>query len=218
MAASLEAWQAAGAGREVLRWLKHGYSLPWQDGRKPLPFNKGVSLDNLDSLQQQWVRREIQRMFNIGALETATSAEFITKAFLVEKPTAPGQPKKWRIVVDLRWVNSHLNRLSCRYETLRRLHHLARPRDWLLSLDIQDGFYTVPVHPADRKYLTIHIAGLGMVQFASLPMGLSASPYVFTKVMRSFSCKPAALPWRSTRTLPGCRLRSGRSTATISRS
>jgi hypothetical protein len=56
----------------------------------------------------------------------------------------------------------------------------------MFSLDITDGFYAVAVHPADRQYLTVHLDGIGLVQFAALPMGLSASPWVFTKVMRSF--------------------------------
>ena len=171
----------------VQRWLREGYRLPWANGCKPLPFSQGVSLSGSTPEQRAWLGTEVQRLFDVGALEAATSDQYVTKAFLVEKKGAtPDAPKKWRMVVDLRHINRHLTPLSCRYETLKRLHHLARRGDYMFSLDITDGFYAVAVHPADRQYLTVHLDGIGLVQFAALPMGLSASPWVFTKVMRSF--------------------------------
>lgn len=187
LSARVGAWRAAGAGTVVQRWLREGYRLPWANSCQPLPFDQGTSLAGLTPEQRAWREKEVQRLFDVGALEAATSDQYVTKAFLVEKKGAtPDAPKKWRMVVDLRHINRHLTPQTCRYETLKRLHHLARRGDYMFSLDITDGFYAVSVHPADRKYLTVHLDGVGLVQFAALPMGLSASPWVFTKVMRSF--------------------------------
>ena len=191
----LAGWKSVRASPTVLSWLRDGYVLPWS-GDVPLPFNQGKSLRNLTEEQNASKQKLTQKLFDCGAFEPATDSRFISKAFLVPKKTAPGEPKKWRLVVDLRWINLHLRRSRCAYETLKRLHHLARPGDWLFSLDIEDGFYAVPVHKAHRKYLTVDLDGIGLVQFAALPMGLSSSPLVFTKVMRCFvqACRaPMAL-------------------------
>jgi len=184
-AAAVEAWSSVRAPKEVLRWLREGYRLPWA-GAPPAPFHQGVSLRNVTPEQQESKRALVQKLFDVGAFEQARCGDYVSKAFLVPKATPPGAPKKWRLVVDLRWVNLHLRRSRCAYETLRRLHHLARPGDWMFSLDIEDGFYAIPVHPADRQFLTVELEGVGLVQFAALPMGLSSSPLVFTKLMRCF--------------------------------
>ena len=134
--------------------------------------------------QSAWLQSEIHRLFSLGALEPAQSAQYVTRAFLTPKP---GRTDAWRLVVDLRHVNSFLRKQSTRLETLKRLRTLARKDDWMFSIDLQDGFYALGVHPDDRKYLTLDIAGVGMVQFSALPMGLSSSPYAFCKLMRSFT-------------------------------
>jgi hypothetical protein len=138
---------------------------------------------NLPPPQSDFVRTELQRLLNSGALEPASSDRYVTRAFLVDKP---GQPGKYRLVIDLRWVNKHLRAQTMRMETLKSLRHLAQEGDFLFSLDLADGFHCVPVHQNDRQYLTIHVDGYGLMQFAALPFGLSASPFVFCKVMRSF--------------------------------
>ena len=181
--AKLDAWETAGAGTQVLSWLRQGFSLPWLGGRRPLPFHQGVSCRGATPQQRAFLQEEVARLVAVGALRPATDDRWVTRAFLVPKP---GKANAWRLVVDLRWVNSHLQHLSCRMETLRLLSRLARPGDWMVSLDLQDGFYAVGIHPDDQRYLTVALDGFGLLSFAALPMGLSASPYVFCKTMRVF--------------------------------
>ena len=203
LSARLAAWRSAGASSHVLTALRDGLRLPWS-AAQPLPFNLGQSLRGLTEEQAAFSVKEVQRLFDVGACEPATSNQFVYKAFLVPKKVEPGAPKKWRLVVDFRWVNSYLRRQCCRYETMKRLHHLARPQDWMFSFDIQDGFYAIGVHPADRKYLTMDLAGVGLVQFSALPMGLSCSPFVFTKFMRVFvqACRAPLATLQSTTSTP----------------
>jgi len=194
--ACLPAWAAAGAGEQELSWLREGFRLPWLH-RAPTPFNRGISLADITNQQHEFLTKEFQRMFNIGALEKGMDSRFISRAFLVPKP---GQPGKWRMVFDLRHVNSHLRELLCRMETLKKLQHLAQKEDYMFSIDLEDGFYCVPIHKDDRKFLTFNVHGFGLIQFAALPMGLSNSPYVFTKVMRTFvrAIRSPAMPTRAT--------------------
>lgn len=178
----LPAWASAGASSVVLSWLRHGVRLPWSRA-PPRPFHQGVSLKDQPPAERAWLLTELQRLLDSGALEPATSDRYVTRAFLVPKP---GQAGKWRLVVDLRWVNTHLRKQSLRMETLKSLKHLAQAGDYCFSLDLTDGFHCVPVHPSDRQYLTVHVHGVGLMQFAALPFGLTTSPFAFCKVMRSF--------------------------------
>jgi len=176
------AYAECGASSEVLKWILNGYPLPWA-GQKPQPFHQGTSCQNLTEGQSTFMTTELQRFLDVGCLEPAVSARWVTRAFLVPKP---GRTDAWRLVSDFRWLNRYLRKQKCRFETLKRLASLARQNDWMISLDLQDGFYAVSIRPEDRPYLTIDIAGFGLFQFAALPMGLSCSPYVFCKVMRTF--------------------------------
>ena len=179
------AWAGAGASSEVISWLLDGYRLPWARA-PPRPFNLGVSCRKADAEQRAWLVEEVARLQNIGAIRPATTFKYVSKAFLVRKPTAVGRPRKWRLIIDLRPINRHLRALSCRYETLRRLCTMAREGDWMVSLDLEDGFYAIGVAEPDQKFLTFTLDGLGSFSSTALPMGLSASSYAFTKVVRTF--------------------------------
>jgi len=126
---------------------------------------------------------EYPRCMGNGAWEPATSDRYVSPAFLVPKRDAPGV---FRFIGDLRHVNEHLKKLSCRYESLRRLCAMAEKEDWMISFDLKDGFHAAAVHPSCRKYLTFNLQGYGLVQLAVLPFGLHSSPTVFTKMMRTF--------------------------------
>ena len=180
--ARVRAWAEAGASADVVSWIADGYRLPWARA-PPQPFNMGTSCRRADAAQRAFLATEVERLTSIGAIKPAICHKYVSRAFLVPKP---GQKGKWRLIIDLRPVNRHLRHLSCRYETLRRLCRMARKGDWCLSLDLQDGFYAVGIAERDQRYLTFTLDGIGSFSFTALPMGLSASPYVFTKVMRTF--------------------------------
>lgn len=147
------------------------------------PFPSGVSFKNLTPQQAVQLLEQLQALLDVGAIEPSTRARWMSQAFLVKKPGAPG---KWRLVVDLRHVNQYLRKFLCRFETLKRLPRIMREGDWMLNLDPQDGFYAVGVNEDHRDYLTFEVAGLGLFRFKALPMGLSASPGIFTATVNTF--------------------------------
>eukprot|EP00873_Tetraselmis_striata_P015296 jgi/Tetstr1/435560/TSEL_024463.t1 len=58
-----------------------------------------------------------------------------------------------RFLASGAWEKGHGLRMS--FETLTRLCHLlARPDDYMLSMDLQDGFHAVGIAPEDRDYFT----------------------------------------------------------------
>ena len=53
----------------------------------------------------------------------------------------------------------------------------------MTSIDLRDAYYSIPVSPTYRKYLKF-IWRDQLYQFTCLPMGLSSSPRIFTKIMK----------------------------------
>ena len=71
-------------------------------------------------------------------------------------------------------------------KTARSVLQSLHPGDWMVSLDLQDAYLQVPVHPASRRYLRFCV-GDAVYQFQGLCFVLSSAPQVFTRVMAPVS-------------------------------
>jgi hypothetical protein len=176
----VRAWRRIGASPQVLSWIRHGVRPRWKAG-PPAPFHLGAS--TLDPEASEWWEKERARAFSTGALEPATSRNYVSRAFVVPKTDSTGQQTGWRLVVDLRRLNSHCRPMVCRYETLKKLRTFARRGDWMVSWDLQDGYHHLSIHPSARKYFTFLVNG-EYLQCAALPFGWNNSPAIFTKLLR----------------------------------
>ena len=65
------------------------------------------------------------------------------------------------------------------------------PGDYMVSLDLKDAYFSVPIHRLDRKLLRFFWKGQRF-EFTCLPFGYSLAPRVFFKIL-----KPFAATWRS---------------------
>ena len=57
-----------------------------------------------------------------------------------------------------------------------------RQTDWMISLDLQDAYLQVPIHPESRRYIRFTMGGVPY-QFRVLCFGLTTAPQVFTRLM-----------------------------------
>jgi hypothetical protein len=199
--AKLRGWRKIGASRSVLNLLRHGHLIRWAD-LPPDPFH--FSSRPLPPEETSWLLKEVVRGLGTGAWEPATSNQFCSAVFVVPKKNGG-----FRLVIDLRHLNDHVAPASCHYETLKDLPNMVHQSDWFFSIDLQDGFNCVPIAARHRKYFTftvnfsnlpladvqhlseVHglqsIPGhphLFLLQMSALCFGYSASPLLFTKVMR----------------------------------
>lgn len=186
----LEAWKAIGAPQQVLRWLKFGYKLPFNTPIQPFCFHPW---EPPTQAHQDAMKELKNKLLEQGVIKRTTSAAYVSRSRL--------EPKKdggFRLVVDLRHLNKHIENGSCKFETLNGLESVLRPNDFMVSFDLKSGYYHVPIHPAHRVFLTTEMDG-ELVSFCALPFGLSTAPRVFTKVMRPFV---TAMRSRGIRVLP----------------
>lgn len=68
-------------------------------------------------------------------------------------------------------------------DTLNSVINLISPGAYFASLDLKHAYYTIPIAVEQRKYLKFLWAG-NLYEFNALPMGLTSSPRIFTKVMK----------------------------------
>jgi hypothetical protein len=170
----------------VIGWLRDGVNLEaqWRDG-PPGPFNQGESMRGLDSEEQAWLNAEMERLFASGAWEPATCQKYVSKAFLVPKKSDEPGIKKFRLVLDLRHLNSFCQDYTVKYQTLATLSRWGVKGSYGFSWDLMDGYHAIGVRKTDRKYFTMNLQGR-YVQLAVLPFGWSGSCTVFCHTMETF--------------------------------
>ena len=131
-----------------------------------------------------------------GLALNAVVADLSAKGAIEPAPPSPGYysclfvtPKVtggWRPVIDLSHLNCSVLVSHFHIETQQTVLQSLRPGDWLVSLDLQDAYLQVPVHPTSRRYLRFCV-GDEVYQFRALCFGLSTAPQTFTHVMAPIS-------------------------------
>ncbi len=152
-------------------------AVPWVAGGPLPPFNQGVSCRGLPPDQDVFLKVEIERLTVSGVLRPVEYSRWVSRAFLVPKPSANG----WRLIVDLREINKHFKTRKMKMEALRSLWLIARPGDYWVIFDLKGVFYSLVIAPKDKETFTVNLDG-HLLQFCARPMGLSLSPYVFQKL------------------------------------
>ena len=117
-------------------------------------------------------------MLSKRAVEIVTdqSPGFYSRLFLVEKSTGG-----WRPVIDLSPLNRFVRQTRFTMETACSVLDSIRENDFMLSVDLKDAYFQIPIHQSSRKYLRFILDGT-VYQFRALCFGLSTAPQVFTRV------------------------------------
>ena len=68
-------------------------------------------------------------------------------------------------------------------ESLGDVLNIIKPGVWMASVDLQDAYYIIPVHPDHQKYLTFSWQHK-YYKFTCLPNGYAQAPMIFTKLLK----------------------------------
>lgn len=90
---------------------------------------------------------------------------------------------KRRLVINLRWVNSHLMTQHFKMTTIREVKQLVTKDAFMTKIDLKDCYWQVPVLPEHQRFLSFQWRGQNY-SFNCLPFGLSVSPWFVTKLFR----------------------------------
>ena len=176
------AWERISRDPWVPQVLKEGYQLPFREGLPPLshiPISFSTYPHN--SPQFQALELEVADLLKKGAVSEAPlplSPGFYARIFVVPKGDLGVE---WRPIIDLSSLNKFVSQTPFKMETSRSVLRSVRRGDFLITLDLQDAYLQVPVHPHSSRYLRFVWQGKTL-QFRTLCFGLSTAPQVFTRV------------------------------------
>ena len=68
-------------------------------------------------------------------------------------------------------------------DTLNTITKLLEQDCFMVSIDLKDAYYSIPIATSERKYLKFSWKGK-LYQFTCLPNGLSCRPRKFTKLLK----------------------------------
>ena len=182
LAAHWEVWESWGADAWVVQVLRYRYRVPFRS-RPPLS-HVPIPLPSYspNSIRRLALSDAVSALVEKKAIEIAPpSSGFYSRLFVTPKVTGG-----WRPVIDLSRLNGWVELSSFRMETAQSVLQSLHPGDWMVSLDLQDAYLQVPVHPASRRYLRFCM-GDAVYKFRALCFSLSSAPQVFTRVMAPIS-------------------------------
>ena len=171
-------WQAIGAPQVVLDWLSDGVQLPFDS----VPDSVYLSNQPCTRVQKEFIDNEIQDLLHQGIVEQCPPNH---KPHVVSpiKVVPKSGDKKWRLITDLRVLNTFITPPKFTNEGIKDFEPLVKPNDMLITVDLKNGFFHVPIAKNYRTFLGFSWNNQ-FYQWARCPFGLNISPFCFTKILR----------------------------------
>ena len=176
MSLNASEWERIGASSVVVDWIKNGVRMPFLSEPEP----RFVPNPQFSDAQRTFLDAEISDLVDKGVISKVENRPFCVSALKV----VPKKLGKYRLICDLRYVNSHCNVSHFSCENVSVLPEIMRNNERVVTIDLKDGFYHFPVHPDCRKYLGFAYGGCWYV-WNRLPFSWANSPYCFNKCIRA---------------------------------
>ena len=122
------------------------------------------------------------RMLQKGAIRRASfnPRQFVSNLFIIPKKSGDVRP-----VINLKPLNEFVQYHHFKMEGLNTLLDLLSGSEFFTTIDLNDAYFTISIHPDHYKYLRFEWNST-LFEFICLPFGLSSAPRVFTKVLKPF--------------------------------
>ena len=157
-------------------WVHHGVRLPWRC--RPHPCKRKQRL--LSTQEHAFLAMEVTRMLAMKAIVATKEKDLVVSSIY----TVAKKCGKRRPVINLRWVNSFINRQHFKMSTMNDVKAAMSSGCYMATVDLKDCFWALPVCERDQKYLAFEFMGM-RYKFLVLPFGLGPSPLFITKLYRT---------------------------------
>ena len=171
-----EAWEEIGASDAVLSWVTGGVPIPFESEPEPMV----LANPEFSEVEKTFLDRELAVLEARGVVQRVSETPHcVSPLKVVPKPSG-----KFRLICDLRYVNSHCDTPRFSSEGVDILPEITRDGELAVTLDLRDGFYHFSVRPEFRTYLGFQYNSFWWV-WCCLPFGLQCSPFYFHKCIRA---------------------------------
>ncbi|KAI9551304.1 hypothetical protein GHT06_002504 [Daphnia sinensis] len=101
--------------------------------------------------QLEICEQEIKSLLEKRAIEPIEPGKgFVSGLFVIPKRTGG-----FRLIVNIKALNSFVKPVHFKMEGIPLLQELIRPGDFFTKIDLQDAYLTLPLHKEDRKFVQI---------------------------------------------------------------
>ncbi|GLC39197.1 hypothetical protein PLESTM_000862900 [Pleodorina starrii] len=176
-------WLSVCSSSWTKQWVQQGFPLWWkQAGVTPPP---KVMRNHQGALEQRaFVTESVEALLAAGAVRQVSARPRVVNPLnAIPKPRQPG---KFRLLLDLRYVNQYVYCPKFKFEKLTDLEQIFQPNDLLISADLTNSYWQLRMREDACDYLGFEWDGRFYV-FTVLPFGLVSAPWAFSKLMREFS-------------------------------
>lgn len=167
------------ANDEIMKILREGYRLPFIY----TPTKKEFSNYKSVLRHKSFVDETLQALLDQGLVRESNIIPEVVSPLLVS-----GKNDKRRLIIDLRYVNSHLLKQKIKFDDWKCFENFLTPQSkWLYKFDLKSGYHHIEIFEGHQTYLGFSWKVKGVQKyfvFCVLPFGLSPAPYIFTKIMR----------------------------------
>ena len=168
-------WKGIGASNEVLEWISNGISIPF----KNIPAQFSFPNRLFKRHEAYFIRTEIKKLLKAGCISRVDTQPLGVSPISV----VPKKNNEFRLIHDLRYLNSFCNVQSVIYEDIKTVIDYIEPEDFIVTTDIKNGFHHIGIKPEYQKYLGFFFENEFYV-WCVLPFGAAFSPYFFSKTLR----------------------------------
>jgi len=128
---------------------------------------------------QKVIDDEVEEMLRNGIIEPSTSP-WSSPVVIVKKKD--GRP---RFCIDFRKVNEVTEPDAYPLPQIHATLDKLRGAKYLTTLDLQQGYWQIPVAPESRAVTAFTVPGRGLMQFRVMPFGLHSAPATFQRLLDS---------------------------------
>ena len=170
-------WETITNNNFVLQIVKSGYKIQFQSNPN---FASPIISNPKSSEKRVALLGEVDSHLSSGVISPVASSpdQFVSRVFTVKKASGEN-----RLIIDLKELNFHVNKVHFRMEDKQAIKDLIHEGDFLASIDLKDAFFSIALHPDSKKFTVFQI-GNQRFCFNVLPFGLSSSPRIFTKLLK----------------------------------
>ena len=104
--------------------------------------------------------------------------EFVSTVFLREKKN-----NTFRMILNLKELNQFIPYHHFKMDSIHHCIRLMTPLCYMASIDLQDAYFSIPIHEDHQKYLKFVWKGI-LYKFTCMPKGIACAPRLFTKLMK----------------------------------
>ena len=135
--------------------LREGYRILFSRGPplsdQPLPMPSYPP----SSIRGKALEKEFLDLHKRAIEQAPQTPGFYSRLFVFQKDSG-----SWRPIIDLSTLNTFIVSQRFHMETPQSVLRSIRQGDWMISLDLQDAYLQVSIHPESRRYLRFTIGGV----------------------------------------------------------